>query len=451
MKKVLAWTLVGAMMTGLVACGSESPAPTETTAVASKTDNATQASDETTKAQSNEQVTLRFSWWGNDARHEKTIAAIKLFEEAHPNVTIEPEYRGKSEREKVATELSSGTCADIVQLNTPWMGDFVENGDFFVDLSQYDFDMTGFDEGMIKNYCTYNDTLITLPAGMNARIFLANKTKLDELNIPCNLDTSWTWDKVVEIGKQVHEADSNKYFLNADKVDMVEFILRPYIVQKTGKLFIGEDNKPGFTVDDLKDGLSYISSLYKENVVVPATDGNTFLNSVWTNPNWINGNLATELTWTSIMPGAIADSTDEYTVTGLPVMDGAKDTGIIVKPTSLYAITKTSEHPEVAAEFLNFILTETSAGEILSDCRGLPTYKKVQEYCLEKGLIDERIIKATDYAVEHQGLYENTASTNTEVITALQDAVETVSYDTDQIDKVAESTMKLIEDILSAL
>ena len=100
---------------------------------------------------------------------------------------------------------------------------------------------------------------------------------------------------------------------------------------------------------------------------------------------------------------------------------------------------------------MNFILTETSAGEILSDCRGLPTYKKVQEYCLEKGLIDERIIKATNYAVEHQGLYENTASTNTEVVTALQDAVETVSYDADQIDKVAESTMKLIEDILSAL
>ena len=88
-----------------------------------------------------EPVSLRFAWWGNDARHEKTIEVIKMYQEKHPNVTIEPEYRGKSEREKVATELGSGTSADIVQLNPPWMGDFVSNGDFFVDLGQYGYDI----------------------------------------------------------------------------------------------------------------------------------------------------------------------------------------------------------------------------------------------------------------------------------------------------------------------
>lgn len=115
------------------------------------------------------------------------------------------EYRGKSEREKVATELGSGTSADIVQLNPPWMGDFVSNGDFFVDLGQYGYDIEGFDKKLIDNYCTYNGTLITLPSGLNARCYIMNKTKLDEFGIPSGLDTAWTWDDLITIGRNVHE------------------------------------------------------------------------------------------------------------------------------------------------------------------------------------------------------------------------------------------------------
>ena len=180
-KKWAAATMAGMMAAStLTACGTkqeEVPAATQ----APEQTKVREPQKETQAAAESfgQPVTLRFSWWGNDARHEKTLKVIEMYQEQHPNVTIEPEYRGKSEREKVATELGSGTCADIVQLNPPWMGDFVANGDFFVDLSQYDFDIDGFDQHMIDDYCTYNGTLITLPSGLNARTYLMNKTKLD--------------------------------------------------------------------------------------------------------------------------------------------------------------------------------------------------------------------------------------------------------------------------------
>lgn len=452
-KQLAAASMAGLMaVSALTACGSkQEPAPASSAAPAQTKAADASAETEAKPESTGDPVTLRFAWWGNDARHEKTLKVIEMYQEQHPNVTIEPEYRGKSEREKVATELGSGTSADIVQLNPPWMGDFVANGDFFVDLGQYDFDIDGFDQHMISDYCTYNGTLITLPSGLNARTYLMNKTKLDELGIACDMDTTWTWDDLITIGKTVHEKDAEKYFLNADKVDLVEFVIRPYIIQKTGKFLIGDDYELGFTKEDLTEALEYVAFLYTENVVVPAADGNTFLNAVWTNPAWINGNLTSELSWTSLMEGAIADSQDEYVTTTLPMHSDAKDTSIVVKPSQLYAIVKTSEHPDEAADFLKFLLTDEEAGKVLGDCRGVPPYKAVQDMCMAEGILDDQVIIATQYAQEHAGMYENTASTNAEITAVLQDAVETVSYDASKVGEAADQAMVLIEDILSTL
>lgn len=452
MKKLAALSMAGLMAAAsLTGCG-ETEKSTETAAPTEKQETQQDTVAEAKEnAAAKEPITLRFSWWGNDARHEKTLKVIEMYQAQHPNIVIEPEYRGKSEREKVATELGSGTCADIVQLNPPWMGDFVSNGDFFVDLSQYDVDMAGFDQKLIDDYCTYNGSLITLPSGLNARTYLMNKTKLDELGIACDMDTVWTWEKLIETGKTVHEKNPEMYFLNADKVDLVEFVLRPYIIQKTGQFLISDAYELGFTREELKDALSYISRLFEEGVVLPASEGNTFLNAVWTNPNWINGNLTTELSWTSLVEGAVGDSQDTFVTSTLPVREDAADTAIVVKPSQLYAITKTSEHPAEAADFLNFLLTDVEAGKVLGDCRGIPSYKAVQDACMEEGILNADVITATRYAQEHAGLYENTASTNAEITAVLQDAVETVSYDSSQMDVAVDQAMTLMEDILSTL
>lgn len=322
-----------------------------------------------------------------------------------------------------------------------------------MDLKEYSgiLNLEGFDEKLLNEYCYAGDKLITLPSGVNARTFLVNKTKLESYNISADMDTEWTWEKLIEIGKQIHANNPEQYFLNADKVDLTEFILRPYIIQKTGKQMITDEFEIGFTKGDLEEALTYISTLYTEGVVLPASEGNTFLNSVWTNPDWINGDLMTELSWTSLIAGATGDMADEYGITTLPVRENAADSAIVVKPSQLFAVTKTSKYPEQAAEFLSFLLTDKEAGLILADCRGIPSYDSVQTACMEADILDKNVITATQYAQKNSGLYENTASTNAEITTVLNDAVETISYDPGQIGQAADQAMALIEDILSTL
>src|SRR5690606_10872867 len=98
-------------------------------------------------------VSLRFSWWGGDVRHEATLAAIEAYKKIAPHVTIEAEYQGfDGYEQKVKTQLASSTAPDIMQLDSPWLPELTKS-DFFLDLSaQAEMALDGFDPGFLNNF-----------------------------------------------------------------------------------------------------------------------------------------------------------------------------------------------------------------------------------------------------------------------------------------------------------
>ena len=396
---------------------------------------------------------LRFSWWGNDARHTATIAVIDQYTAKHPNVTIDPEYRGMSERQKIATELAGGTVADLVQLNPPWMGDFTTGVDFFVDLGQKSdiLDISGFDKSFLEETSYFNGKLIALPMGVNSRTTVINKTLAQRFNIPTSMDTVWTWEDFRRIGKTVNAQDPTCYFLNCDTPDLLEFVLRPYIIQKTGEQLIKDDHTLGFTRADLVEALAYIGSLFTEKVAVPAAEGNVFMNSVWTNPGWINGKMVLEFSWTSLYSTLTGDSKDEMGTFIMPIHRNAKDTGIIVTPSQLLSVSNKSKSIDEAVRFMNYFLNDVEAGKILGQVRSMPPSAPVRNACMQAGLIDQNVVTATDFAQKNRGLTPNTISTNAEITQTLKDAVEKVSYNPSQVEAAADQAIKLIENILKGL
>ena len=235
-----------------------------------------------------EKAEIRFSWWGNEVRHQATLEVINLYMKKNPNVKIEAEYRGKSDQAKIATQLASGTIADVVQLNPPWMVDMTANGDFFVDYNTKKklIDLSGFDRDFLKSYGVYNKKLIGLPTGVNARATLINESVAKEFNLPTGLNTKWTWDDLYKFGRTVNQKNGNKYFLNSDSRTLGTFVLRPYIKQKTGKQFIEDNYTLGFSRKHLVEALSYIAELYRGKVLQPAAEANVFMDVTSTNPKW---------------------------------------------------------------------------------------------------------------------------------------------------------------------
>ena len=67
------------------------------------------------------------------------------------NITIEAEYGGSDGyHDKLATQLASGTAADIVQVDPEVFPTYVSTGDYFIDYKDYDMDLSNFDENYIS-------------------------------------------------------------------------------------------------------------------------------------------------------------------------------------------------------------------------------------------------------------------------------------------------------------
>ena len=110
-KKLIAASMAAAMTLSLAACGGSGASST-----ASAGDTASTAAS-TEAASGDEQINLRMAWWGSQDRHDKTIAAIELYESLNPNVKIEYEYYSFDDYfTKLKTLVASDQVWDVFQM-----------------------------------------------------------------------------------------------------------------------------------------------------------------------------------------------------------------------------------------------------------------------------------------------------------------------------------------------
>lgn len=64
-----------------------------------------------------EDASIRFAWWGNEARAASTLKVIKLFEEKNPGITVKAEYAGyDGYQARLSTQFAGGTEPDVMQV-----------------------------------------------------------------------------------------------------------------------------------------------------------------------------------------------------------------------------------------------------------------------------------------------------------------------------------------------
>ena len=181
---------------------------------------------------SEDEITLRFSWWGGDSRHQATLDVIELYESKHPGIKIEAECGGADGyKDKRMTEMAGKNAPDIMQIDAPWLYEMQTQFDAFADLSQFEdvLDMSGFDEDFVNSHCALDGTIYGLPTGINGTYMLMNTAILDAAGIDSTQE--WTWDSLLEDGAKVHASDPEAYFLNLDQHSLTYHVLRPYIKQ----------------------------------------------------------------------------------------------------------------------------------------------------------------------------------------------------------------------------
>ena len=343
-----------------------------------------------------EPCTIKFTWWGGEARHNATQEAVNAFMAKYPGIDVEVNFGAWSEWESArALEFQSGTAADVNQINLSWINEFDSNCDVFLDLNEVAdiIDLSQWDEAALDMMKDANGGIAGVPVAMTGRVFYWDKTTFDEAGI--GVPTSMA--ELREAGKVFQEKLGDGYYPLAlgefDRMILMTF----YLQAKYGKA-IFEDGALNFTVEELQDGLDFIMSLEADHVIpsIVTIDGDA-ASSLDQNPKFIEGQYAGILEWDSAplkYRDALAEGRefvvgDEFTDFG----DNGS-TGVFTKVSLGFAISQTSEHPKESAMLIEYLCNDPEGAAIMASERGIPQSKAAYAVLEEAGKLDSLIAEA---------------------------------------------------------
>lgn len=448
LKRVIAMLMAVTLVAGLTACNSKtSSKDTGTESAASN--------EASTDTASGEQINLRFMWWGGDERAQATLEVIKKFQEENPNITIEAEsLSSDGYQEKLTTQLTSGTAADIIQIDPAWMPGYVKSGgDYFVDYNQYSnvVDLTTFDASFLKNNGNFDGNQYGLPTGLAGSALIYNTELAEKIGLEFKEDL--TWEDLIEMGKKVQAYDSNMYLLTVGETLLVKAVLKPYLQQLTGnKFFIDETNEMGFTQEQMVQALDYIKALYDNNVIAPISSVISYGDELQNDPKWISGDTYVGMFCFSSTAKVATAAAPEQTFAAayLPKLEGAKDDGFYCNCPQYMAVNSKSANVEAAMKFLQYFYNDQEAAEILGTVRSIPATSVGQKICLATGQIEGITKETVDIAQQYKGTLDLGLSTEEEAITMQKEMADQVAYGVASPEDAAASSITLFQNYLES-
>jgi len=341
------------------------------------------------QAQSEKTTVLRFSWWGGGARHEATLKAIALFERQNPGVKIKAEYMGfNGYLERLTTQIAGRSEPDVMQINWAWLAMFSKRGNGFTDLDTYkqhlalhEFNADDVAMGRVAG------KLNALPVSYTARVMLWNEAAFQR----AGLSLPKTWDEVFAAGRVFKQKFGDKaYPLDGELYDMI-LLSQAYIQQKHGTPYVDpEQPRVAMSPAAALEWVQVYRRLITEHVATPlplrASLGGAE-KPTEQQQDWVVGNWAGNYTWDSVISlrASTLDKQQKLVLGEFPTLPGAHNSGMFGRPTVMYALGRNSKQPELAARFINFMLTDKEAGQVLGRTRGLPGTKTQFDQLLKSG------------------------------------------------------------------
>ena len=332
--------------------------------------------------------TLRFSWWGGDDRHEATLAALKLWEERYPDITITPEYGGwDGWTEKVSSQISGGTAPDIMQINYDWLISFSPDGSGFYDLGLLKdrIDLSQFDDETLS-FGRMNGKLNAVTVSVSGRGLFYNSEVYKRLGA----SYPSTWTELKALGDTFGRKGIYPLDLDIQSGGTAWYLAVVYVQQTTGRRFIDMEGKLGFSEDDLRMALDFYKELEDSHVIrsVKTRTDEDGSSALYQSPEFLDGSVAGVLEWGSSI-GKYEMALPEGILEAGPMLtdENGSSGGWMIKPSVMYAVSKDTAYPDEAGEFMDFMLNDAECAKLLGTTRGIPSSRSAEESLEANGLL----------------------------------------------------------------
>ncbi|OXM86729.1 ABC transporter substrate-binding protein [Paenibacillus rigui] len=348
-------------------------------------------------------IELRFSWWGSQGRHDRTLKLIDKFQQLHPNIKIKPEYTSfDGYWEKLSTQVAANNAPDVMQMSILYIKEYSERG-VLGDFSPYldkELHIDDLNKDVLKNQGTINSKLTGLPVSDNASVLIYNKEMYKQAGIePPKMDMTWKeyFDKAREIKSKL----GDNVFGSFDMSTSLEAFM--YYCFSVGDTLY-KNNRLGYNEQTMKNWLKMWDDARKEGIVPPAAQTASFLPLSNADPNK-----------DALMKGVVPIIGPQFTAT-FPAYENVmkdkidmvaypkdKQTGSVLETAMFLSASAKSKYPKEAAMFIDFFLNSKEAADILETDRGLPENKKMLEYLTPKFADrDKKMVSMLQYVASIQ-------------------------------------------------
>ena len=355
-----------------------------------------------------QEIVLRFAWWGSETRHQAMLEVIALYEAANPHVTIIGDYSpwdGYGAR--LLTELSGGVEPDIMQVNYNWIHSYGQGSNVFFDLNRLGeyLDLSNWDQVYLDAMSTYDGQLGAVPWGMTGRVPLMNQQLFENLG----LGFPRTYEEAIEVAQIIgadnqNNGDENLYTFMTIGEESRDLFIAQMLLNLTGRV-MQTNGQVNYTVEEVVEVFELFQRMEEAGVMPTFHQEDPIQNE--SNPVWVTGRTGAIYEWTSSLDKYVESFLDgggrQYLGVGNFLSFHVEDEQIIyVKPNLGYAISRNTSHPEVAADFINFIFTNEEAVAAMNTQLGLSSNKVTRYFQRSSGMLYGITEEAIELLDSHQ-------------------------------------------------
>lgn len=326
---------------------------------------------------------LRLMWWGSQRRHEITIDVLELYGERN-NVDVTYEFAGFSDYwTKLSTMAAGRNLPDVMQLGYPHLGDWQGRG-MLIPLDEYAesgvLDLSNIPSGTLDGG-RIDGELYAVSLGVNTWAFVLDVDMFEEAGLALPSD-DWSWDDFEQTAMELNGALDDVWGMGAGLP--TDQIWRALYLSSGMQPFDYTNGGLGYTDDQiLVDHLEMILEL-QEAGAIPHISVQASDYAYGENPEIqpiIEGDAAMSFIASNqlVAQWTAAGGPSERNFTLATVPRSGEQSANWLRPSMLFAVTRDSESPETAADFVSFFVNDIEANRILMAERGVPVATDVRD------------------------------------------------------------------------
>lgn len=327
-----------------------------------------------------ETVKLRVAWWGSQNRHDRTLKAIKLFEEQNPDIDIEPEFLGwNGYWEKMAAQAAGKNLPDVWQQDYAYLMLYANRGlllDFYPYVKNATLNLNDVAQSAISGGII-DDKLYGINLGLNAPAVIYDPKLLAEAGVE-EPSPDWTYEDYMAITTKLHKELG---IYGAQQFPIITYThgFNIYLRQHGKKLYNAEGTALGYEDNQLfADYFKMELELIKAGVIAPM-DITKEISTNIEEALIVNKKAAMSDLWSNQIVALESAAGRSIKMTVLPKDKDQVQEGLFLKPSMFFSVTKYTEHPEAAVKFVDFFTNNLECNKILMAERGVPISSRIRE------------------------------------------------------------------------